>query len=119
MTLASQLQNAETGEILVARLEIARTLWQSAVGLIGRARLAPDAALWLHPCNAIHTFGLRFAIDVLFLDREDRVVRAVSGLRPCRICGPVWEAKSVVELPGGALQRLAVPVGTRVRVVAV
>ncbi len=116
MTPECVLRNAATGEVVVPHLEIARTAWQNAVGLIGRARLAADAGLWLHPCNGIHTFGLRFAIDALFLDAQGRVMRVVSDLKPCRICGPVWKAKTVVELPAGTLAQCGVTVGTRLEV---
>lgn len=113
MTAECVLRDADTGLVVVPHLEIARTVWQNTVGLIGRAWLASDAGLWLHPCNGIHTFGLRFAIDVLFLDGQGRVVRVVPDLKPCRICGPVWKAKTVVELPAGTLAQSGVTVGTR------
>lgn len=107
----SYLCNGKTGEILVPRLEVAQAIWQRAVGLIGRASLAGDEALWLHPCNSIHTFGVRFPIDVLFLDAEGRVLHIRHGLQPCRVCWPIWKAKTVVELPAGTLARLAIALG--------
>ena len=112
------LRNADTGAILVARLEIARTLWQRGVGLIGRKGMAKDEGLWLRPCNSIHTFGLRFAIDLLFLDRDGKALRIACNVPPCRVCGPVRGAKTVVELPAGALEHADVRVGTRFEVVA-
>ena len=101
----------DTGEILIPRLEVACTFWQRAIGLIGRTTLARDEALWLHPCNSIHTFGLRFPIDVLFLDAKGCVLHIAQDLRPCRICWPVLKAKTVVELPAGTLAELTVSVG--------
>lgn len=100
------------------RLEIARTLWQRGAGLIGRAGMAEGEGLWLRPCSSIHTFGLRFAIDVLFLDREGRTLRIACSVRPCRVCGPVWGAKTVVELPAGVLEQADVRIGARFEVVA-
>lgn len=114
---SKQLRNVGTGEIIIPRLEIAVTLRQQTVGLIGRRELPADAGLWLHPCSGIHTFGVRFPIDVLFLDREGTIVRAVSRLAPCRICGPVWKAKTVVELPAETLSRFVLSIGTRLEVV--
>lgn len=107
------LRNRDTGAILAPRLEIARTAWQRSVGLIGRARMEEGEALWLRPCNGIHTFGLRFAIDALFLDREGRALCIASHVRPCRVRGPVWGAKTVVELPAGALEKAGVRLGER------
>lgn len=116
-TSSKQLRNAQTGEILVPRLEIAATLWQQTVGLIGRREFPSDTGLWLRSCNAIHTFGVGFPIDVLFLDREGWILRTVSRLKSYRACGPVWKAKTVVELPAGTLTRALLNVGMRVEVV--
>lgn len=100
------LQEAETGRIVVARLEVADTAWKRSVGLLGRKGLAADSGLWLSPCNGVHTLGMRFAMDVLFLDAEGRVLRQVANLRPWRFCGPVRDARTVIELPAGTLAAL-------------
>src|SRR2546421_8542858 len=92
-----QLLQTNTNRVLVARLEIADTLWKQTVGLLGRNGLPPEGGLWLEPCNGIHTFGMRFSIDVLFLDAEGHALRVVSSLKPWRIYGPVWKARAVVE----------------------
>jgi uncharacterized membrane protein (UPF0127 family) len=107
------MREADTGRIVVAHLEIADNLWKQTVGLLGKARLEPEYGLWLEPCNGIHTFGMRFPIDVLFLDREGRTLRVVSHLRSWRICGPVRKARTVVELPAGTIQARALQVGKR------
>ena len=108
-----QMREADTGRVVVARLEVADTLWKQTVGLLGRAGLEPDSGLWLEPCNGIHTWGMRFPIDVLFLDREGYVLRAVSHLPAWRICGPIWKARVVVELPAGTIQTQAIQPGKR------
>ena len=78
-------------------------------GWLGRSRPVPGEALWLHPCRAVHTIGMRFPIDLLFLDARGRVLRVVHGLPPGRVrCH--WAARSVVELPAGeAASRLLGP----------
>ena len=116
MGSSTYLCNGETGEIIVPRLEVAYTVWQRVIGLIGRASLADDEALWLHPCNSIHTLGVRFSIDVLFLDAQGRVLQMRYGLQPCRICWPIWKAKTVVELPAGTLARSVIALGTLIAV---
>ncbi len=98
-----QLCEEGTGRVVVARLELAKSLWQQTVGLLGRRQFPSDTGMWLEPCNSIHTFGMRFAIDVLFLDASGRLVRAVPNLRPWRICWPVWRARAVVEIPAGTI----------------
>ena len=66
--------------------------------------MAPEEGLWIVPCPMIHTFFMKFAIDVLFLDRELRVVRVLEELRPWRLSPWVFRAHSVLELAAGRLQ---------------
>jgi|SRR5579871_2702191 len=110
-----QLLEGVHNRVIVAHLEIADSLWKQTVGLLGRDSLPAEHGLWLEPCNGIHTFGMRFPIDVLFLDAEGIALRIVSSLKPWRICGPVWRARVVVELPAGALVRHRIQPGDRLR----
>ncbi|GAC1327439.1 MAG: DUF192 domain-containing protein [Candidatus Dormibacteria bacterium] len=89
--------------MLVAELEIASTSWSRFVGLMGRASLPAGHGLWIEPCNSIHMFFMRFAIDVLFLDREGRVKKVMLGLKPWRVSPIVFGARTTVELPAGTL----------------
>jgi uncharacterized protein len=81
------------------------------VGLLGRGRLGPEEALWLVPCRAIHTLGMRFPIDVLFLDRDGQVVATLENVRPWRLSPIVRKAHSVLELRAGTLRKSATRVG--------
>jgi uncharacterized protein len=73
-------------------------------GLLGRSSMEPGEGLWIVPCPMIHTFFMKFAIDVLFLDSSQRVVRVIEDLKPWRLSPWVWRARSVLELPGGSLK---------------
>ena len=68
--------------------------------------------LVIDPCSSIHMFFMRFPIDVLYMDREDKVVRAQQGIKPWRV-GPLWTrgAKYVIELPAGTIARTSTQVG--------
>lgn len=83
-------------------------------GLLGREGLAAGHGLWIRPCNAVHCCFMRFAIDVLYLDREQRVIRIHAKLAPWRfsVC---WQATSVVELAAGEALRLGIEPGDHVR----
>ena len=80
-----------------------------ARGLLGRERLRDDEALWIHPCGSVHTIGMRYPIDVVFIDREARVLRVCAEVRAGRIrFAP--SARGVLELracrrPAGAGSR--------------
>ena len=107
------LINERTGEIVASTVEVARTRTERRRGLLGRASLAPDAALVLTPCNAVHTFGMRFAIDVLFVNSRGRIRKITRGLPPRRIAiAP--SASTTIELAAGWLQSVGVAVGDRV-----
>lgn len=86
--------------------------WSSrAIGLLNRQSLPMGEALVFPSCHSIHTFGMRFPIDVLFVDRAWRVVALRESLRPGRMVWPVWNAWGVVELPSGVLRQCGVAVG--------
>lgn len=88
------------GSALPLHLHVASTQWSRALGLFRFPRLGRNEGLWLRPCKAIHTIGMRRPIDVIFLDRNRKVVKAVQGLAPNRIAW-CFSAYSVVELPAG------------------
>src|SRR5580692_10324053 len=72
-------------------------------GLLGRKTLCAGEGLWIVPCEAVHTFGMQFPIDLVYLDRSSRVVKTRSHVRPGRLSACLT-AHSVVELPSGTVQ---------------
>ena len=72
-------------------------------GLLGRDSLPEGEGLWIVPCEAIHMFFMRFAIDAVYLDKQKRVVKVVSNLKPWRISGSI-KAHSVLEVPAGTAE---------------
>lgn len=101
---------------MAEHLVLANTAFKRLRGLLGRAALSPQEALWLRPCNSVHTWWMRFAIDVIFLDRELRIVRLVENLRPFRLTRPNWQAASVIEMAAHSITRLNLQVGEQLRV---
>ena len=81
-------------------------------GLLGRTSLDPDEGLWIVlgeglwivPCPTIHTFFMKFPIDVVFLDKNLKAVRVLEGMKPWRLSPWVYSAASVLELAGGVLK---------------
>jgi len=100
-----QLWELDTGRPVVLRLEVADSYWKRSWGLLGRKELPQGSGLWIAPCSGVHTFAMRFPIDLLFLDAQGRAIKVVSNLAPWRMCGPVRGARVVVELPAGAIER--------------
>jgi len=94
-----------TREVVIAkRVEVAETSETRSKGLLGRDGLAPGAGLWLVPCEWVHMFGMKFAIDLVVLDKQDRVVGVQENLKPGWIGKFFWGAHSTLELPVGAIR---------------
>ncbi len=83
------------------------------IGLLTRSHLDAGDGLIIDPCHSIHTWFMRFAIDVLFLDDGGRVVRLVEALPPFRFASGRPRARVTVELPAGTIRRAAIAVGAR------
>lgn len=92
------------GSVLVSRARRPLGLVARARGLIGAPPLAEDEGLWLDRCDSIHMFGMRYAIDVVFL-RAQRVLRLCADVRPMRVR---WcpKADAVLEMNCGSIIRL-------------
>ena len=92
----------ETGEVIVPRCRVATRFVHRLAGLLGRKSLARTEGLLLHPCNAVHTFFMRFSIDCIFLDKSDRIIKTVEAIRPWRMacCG---RASKVLETAEGVV----------------
>ena len=85
-------------------------------GLLGTRRLEPGDGLWLRPCRQVHMMGMRYAIDVVFLDDDHRVVHVIESLAPGRISPRVPGATSVLELPTGTVAGTGLASGAQVSI---
>ena len=99
---------------VLASLEVADDVRTRSRGLMGRE--AFDGAILLKPAMQVHTLGMRFPIDVAYLDRDLRVVAIVTGMRPRRLGRPRFGARSVVEAEAGAFERWGLRVGDELEV---
>lgn len=103
---------ASTDQRLVAgRVKWADSWLGRLVGLLGAKSIADDQAVWLRPCGSIHTVGMRFAIDVVFLSRQNRVIAIVPNVRPYRICIAQSGTYSVLELAAGRAAQIGLTPG--------
>lgn len=96
-----RITNRTRDTILATEAEAADTSRKRRVGLLKHETLPPGQGLWIAPCEAVHTFGMRFPIDVLFLDRKHKVLKIRENMPRGRISACLW-AHSVLELPAGA-----------------
>ena len=75
--------------------------WRRARGLIGATALSTDHCLVLVPCHAIHTWFMRFSLDIIFFSREGQVVRVATRVKPFRAVWGGWPAWGVLEMQAG------------------
>lgn len=97
------LRNTRTGTILANQIELAGDSASRRRGLLGRDRFDAGQAMVIAPCGGVHTFFMRFAIDVLFVSKDGRVVKCAHRVRPWRIALALT-AYAAIELPAGTLQ---------------
>lgn len=108
----------EDGRRLLDEVSDANTFWTRLRGLLGRHELPQHQGLLIQPCHSVHTLGMRFAIGVLFLDREQRVLFQIQEMPPGRFSPIVRGARQVLELHPAQLARCPVQLGERLSFVA-
>ena len=91
-------KSAQEKIILAQEVELATNFFTRAKGLLGRSFLPPEKGLLIRPCNSIHTFFMQFAIDVIFLNRRNEVLKILRNLPAGRVTWPYWSAYQVLEL---------------------
>ena len=98
---------------LATELEVADNPYTRRKGLLGRDGLAPGTGLWIFPCESVHTFSMRFAIDLVYLDRQSVVKKVRSNVPRGRISA-CFSARSVIELPAGTVEATGTEPGDRI-----
>lgn len=109
---AGALVNLRTGSVIATVVEPALDAKSRRRGLLGRDALSDAHALVLAPCGAVHTFGMRFPIDVLFMSADGSVIKIVERLGAWRLAASL-QACITVELPTGTVRRHHVMTGDR------
>ena len=87
---------------LASKAEVAKSGSKRSKGLLGRKGLTAGEGMWILPCEAIHTFFMQFAIDLVYLDRKNHIKKVVSSVPPWRLSACL-SAYSVLELPSGTV----------------
>ncbi|HTU81038.1 MAG TPA: DUF192 domain-containing protein [Candidatus Acidoferrales bacterium] len=111
--MTGALVDAGSGRVLARRVVRATGPLRRTFGLLGRGALGADDGMWFDGCAAVHTVGMRFSIDVVFLDERGAVVRVDAGVAPWRAARCGGGVRTVVELAAGSCARLGIAAGTR------
>jgi uncharacterized membrane protein (UPF0127 family) len=105
----TRVRNA-AGDVVCERCEVPKSSFARARGLLGRSGLEPGDGMLIDAAPSVHMFFMRFPIDVVFLDRDWKVVRVVHRLRPWRVVG-ARRAVAALELPAGAAAEAGIEEG--------
>lgn len=106
-----RVRNSSRGTTLAQRCRMARSMKDRTVGLLGTSAVGPGDGLWIERSPSIHMFFMRYAVDAVFVDGDDRVVRVVERLGPWRIVAWVRGARDCIELPAGSVRGSATVAG--------
>lgn len=98
---------------------MARSFFSRFKGLLGTATLEPGEGLYLDPCSSIHMFGMKYAIDALFIDKNGLVVGLVHSIKPGALSKVYGKARGCLELPAGTLNAGGTALGDRIVSVAI
>jgi hypothetical protein len=108
--------NRTRTKYLATELVIARSHWLRFRGLMATpsSGFKPGQGLWITPCHGVHTFAMRFPIDVIYLDHDNTVLHLEEQLKPWRMAAIRARAASVLELPAGTVEDSGTTLGDQI-----
>jgi hypothetical protein len=107
-----QVTNITRHTVLANCMEVADSGAKRNKGLLGRKCLYPGQGMWILPCEAVHTIGMQFSIDLVYLDRKNRIKKLRSAVPPWRMSACLT-AHSVIELPSGTIRKTETSLGDK------
>lgn len=110
VTVKLSVRNATRGTVVASEADIADTSAKRRAGLLSRTGLAPGEGLWIVPCEGVHTFAMKFPIDVVYLNKSRKVLKIRDCMKRSRISFCLT-AHSVLELPAGRAAETGTVVG--------
>jgi len=111
-----QVLNLSNKITVATEVKIAASFWTRLKGLIGKKGLNKEEGLLITPCNIIHTWGMNFSIDVLFLSVSNEVVYILEHIPPNKVSPYIKKAAFVIELPAGRIAECRCKVGDTIEI---
>jgi uncharacterized membrane protein (UPF0127 family) len=110
--------NRTRSQYLATRLSVADTHWSRLRGLVGKTAsdFQQERGLWIVPCRGVHTLGMRFPIDVIYLTRDQVVIHLEPRLGPWRFAPVRLKAASVLELPEDTIRSTGTTIGDQLEI---
>jgi len=99
-----------SGDAIASEIELADSAWKRSKGLLGHSSLRSEGGMRFEPASSLHMMFMRFSIDVIYVDRDERVVKLIRNFKPWRFSW-AWGARTAYELPVGSIDHAGVAVG--------
>ena len=109
------VRNLTRGRVIGDTVRMAERFVPRMMGLLWTDGLAEGEGLWIQPCSSIHSLGMRFEFDAVFLGPGGKVVGRYERFRKNRISRVYWNARGVLELPAGTIERTGTEVGDEIQ----
>lgn len=111
-----KIVNLTQNTIISNNATLADTFFSRTKGLLGRKSLDKDEALIITNCNSIHMFFMQFSIDVIFVDKKNRVVKLIENIKPWRITPIFWQANFAIEVNSGTIKISSLHIGDKLQI---
>jgi uncharacterized membrane protein (UPF0127 family) len=108
--------NATRSAFLVEHGRSALTFWSRGKGLLGTSSLPAGDGLLIQPCHSIHSFGMQYLFDAVFVDRHGKVLHTISRMKANRLSRHVFRAQAVIEMPAGTIESTGTKNGDTLRI---
>jgi uncharacterized membrane protein (UPF0127 family) len=110
------INSSKNNLVLAEQVVEAKSFWKRSRGLLGETHWPHSKVLWIHNCNSIHTWFMRFPIDVLFVNTDLEVCDILKNIPAWRVTLPRWKARHVFEFAAGALASIDIQKGDQLYV---
>ncbi|MBI2609120.1 MAG: DUF192 domain-containing protein [Deltaproteobacteria bacterium] len=114
-----RIENKKEGKIVAEKAMLADTFFSRLKGLLGTKKLDKGEALILEPCQSVHTFFMKYDLDIIFLNKENIVIGVAEHLKPNRLSAFYRHASKAVELPSGSIVEGRVTVGEKLEFIQI
>lgn len=111
-----RIRNTTRGTVLGGRIRVADGVWSRFIGLLGKSSIPDGSGLLIYPSQGVHTLGMAFPIDVIFLDRSFKVLKLRENLKPFRMTSINLRTTSVLELPCSTIHASATQVDDQLEI---
>jgi len=111
--------NTRNNKIIGTNIILGNNIFLRFIGLIGKKELKDGEGLLLIPCNSIHMMFMKIPLDIIFLDKEDKIIHIIENIKPWRISPIIFKAKSVLELPINSVKNFDLQINDKLDIIKI